>query len=123
MASNCKYDIEDFSKELGLSLSEAADLYYELVNEINSEILKLKACIAARDIENQKRIVHNIKGIAGNYRIFDVYTLSTEINNLFKGKDLDKITLLLPNYFSICQIACHEIHRYFIEKGIWPSNL
>ncbi|MDF2596197.1 MAG: hypothetical protein K0R69_2538 [Clostridia bacterium] len=123
MTPNCKYDIEGFSKELGFSLVDASELYHELVSEINSETLKLKACVAQHDIETQKRIVHNIKGITGNYRILDVYSLSTEINNLFKSEDLDKIALLWPKYFSICEIACDEIQSYFIEKGIETSTL
>jgi len=109
MASTCKYDIDGFSKELGLSLTEVTELYCELITELHSETLKLKTSIADHDIESQKRIIHNIKGITGNYRIFDVYELSSKINDLFKSANWDQAALLLPHFFYICEIAISEI--------------
>lgn len=39
MNFNCKYDIIGFSTDLGLSIKEISELYYELINELNLALL------------------------------------------------------------------------------------
>ena len=119
--SNHKPDIENFLEELGLPLQEAAELYYELADELAMETLKLQTFIAEHDLENQKRIIHNIKGFTGNYRISDVYELSSKLYDLLKLGNLDEAVLLLPHFFSLCETATREIEMFFAEKGCFRT--
>lgn len=117
MPTNCKYNIEDFVKELGLPLFEAADLYLELASEIECAVSDLKSSITTHDIKSQKRIIHNIKGLTGNYRISDIHALSSEINTLFKSGDFEQALSLFPAFFCICEAAVSEIKTYFSSRS------
>lgn len=49
MNFNCKYDIIGFSTDLGLSIKEISELYYELINELNLALLELKTLVDGQD--------------------------------------------------------------------------
>ncbi|WP_459479487.1 Hpt domain-containing protein [Clostridium saccharoperbutylacetonicum] len=116
MNFNCKYDIIGFSTDLGLSIKEISELYYELIDELNLALLELKALVNGQDYTKIQNIIHNIKGVSGNYRITDIYKETTRINDLLISNDYSTLKKDLTNLFTICIDAQNEI-RFFFEQA------
>ncbi|WP_297417576.1 Hpt domain-containing protein [Clostridium sp.] len=119
MDYNTKYDITGFTIELGLSLEEVYVLYAELISEINSAISEIKFLIDKKDITKIKKIIHNLKGVSGNYRITDVYVETSRINDMLKFENYNNLELDLNNLFNICDMAIKQIKNYFNQKSIY----
>ena len=117
MNFNCKYDIIGFSTDLGLSIKEISELYYELIDELNLALLELKALVNGQDYTKIQNIIHNIKGVSGNYRITDIYKETTRINDLLISNDYSTLKKDLTNLFTICIDAQNEI-RFFFEQAL-----
>lgn len=117
MNFNCKYDIIGFSTDLGLSIKEISELYYELINELNLALLELKALVDGQDYTKIQKIIHNIKGVSGNYRINDIYNETTRINDLLSSNEYSTLKKDLTNLFTICIDAQNEI-RFFFEQAL-----
>jgi chemotaxis protein histidine kinase CheA len=117
MNFNCKYDITGFSTDLGLSIKEISELYYELINELNLALLELKTLVDGQDYTKIQKIIHNIKGVSGNYRINDIYNETTRINDLLSSNDYSTLKKDLTNLFAICIDAQNEI-RFFFEQAL-----
>lgn len=113
MNCNCKYDILGFANELGLSIKEVHELYAELITEVNSSLLKIKLLIDKKDFSQIQKIIHNIKGVSGNYRITDIYEETAKINDNLKAHNYTNIEHDLNNLFIISIKAQNEIRRFF----------
>jgi DNA-binding transcriptional MerR regulator len=120
MKSYCKYDIQGFADSLGLPIEDIEDLYNELITELNSETLKLKKAAAEQDLNTIKNTIHNIKGVTGNYRIFDVYNETITISNSLKLDGSSNIDQLLNNLYTISENAIGEIRKFFL---LWHIHL
>jgi len=117
MDTNCRYDLEGFSIDLGLPDEDMADLFSDFIKEINSEISKVKICLAEKDLDGIERINHNIKGISVNYRILDIYEETIKISKVLKNGDYDNIQPLYDNFFVITENAIKTIAYYFEQKS------
>ena len=113
-----KYHIMGFTHDLGLNINEVSELYAELIAEINSAILELKVLIAEQDLEKIQKIIHNIKGVSGNYRITDVYRETIKINDTLKTRNYNTLETDLNNLFNICDAAIKEIKNFFEQRSI-----
>ena len=112
-----KYDIQSFSDDLGLSTKDIADLYDELIQEINNELHQLKHSIHDNDLQSAREIMHNLKGISGNYRITDIHEQTVKIQAVLKNMTTDNLEPLFENYFTICHNAIIDIKLYFEQAG------
>lgn len=113
MKSYCKYDIQGFADSLGLPIEEIAELYNELINELNQEIVKLKEAAAEQDINTVKKILHNIKGVTGNYKIFDIYNETITISNTLKLDGSHNIDKIINKFSAVSEDAIYEIRKFF----------
>ena len=118
MNYSCRYDILGFTKDLGLNFQEVHNLYTELINEINSALAELKMLIDKNDITNICKIIHNIKGVTGNYRVTDIYKETIKINDSLKSNNYTSLKSDLNNLINICYSAMKEIQNYFSQKSI-----
>lgn len=116
MNSNCRYDLNGFSNDLGLPIEDIADLYYDLIAEINSEISKAKTFLYEKNLNELKQINHNIKGITANYRILDLYEETIKISNALTKGDFKNIEFLFNNFFAISDNAVKEVAKYFKQN-------
>lgn len=122
MGDICKYDIDGFMKDLGLNLEEVSDLYSELINEINLAIAQITNLINKDDLQEIQKIIHNIKGVTGNYRITDLYTQTTKIYDLLKSESYNDLQRDLKNLINTCNNALKEIQNYFSHHSILIYN-
>ena len=112
------YDITGFTHDLGLTMEEVSKFYAELINEINSAIVELKLLMIKEDLANIKKIIHNIKGVSGNYRISDIYSKTTKINDSLKANNYTTLEKDLYNLFDVSDMAINEIKAFFKQKSI-----
>ncbi|WP_270565388.1 Hpt domain-containing protein [Clostridium beijerinckii] len=118
MNYNRDYDIICFSNDLGLNLQQVSELYAELINEFNLALSELKISITKNDLANIQKIIHNLKGLSGNYRITDVYEETTKINNLLKNSNYNNIEPHLSNLLTVISIALKKIRNFFYQRSI-----
>lgn len=118
MDYNNKYDIVAFSNDLGLSIYEVSELYAELVHELNSALLELKLLIENKDISKIQKIIHNIKGVSGNYRLADIYEETSKINDALKNNEYAEFERDFRHLFNITHTAIKEITNFFKRKSI-----
>ncbi len=118
MDYNNKYDIVGFAHDLGLSIEDVSELYSELVHELNSAILELKLLIADKNFAKIQKIIHNIKGVSGNYRLMDIYDETSKINDALKNTEYREFEKDLNHLFNITYAAIKEITNFFKRKSI-----
>ena len=118
MDFNIEYYIIKFTNDLGLSINEVSKLYVEFIIEINSAVLELKILINKQDLEKTQKIIHNIKGVSGNYRIITIYRQSTKIDDTLKDKNYTGLGNDLIHLCDICDIAVKEITSFFNHRSI-----
>lgn len=123
MDLNCKYDIEGFTADLGLPLAEIAALYSELAGEFLSQIGNLRQLLIVEDWDAIKMIIHDMKGIAVNYRITDVYEIAAIINNRLKAGRITGISPEFDKLFALAEAAVVILKEYFAQKGFQLDNL
>ena len=113
-----KYDIIGFTHDLGLTIEEVSKFYAELINEINSALIELKFLMTKKDLVKIQKIIHNIKGVSGNYRISDIYRETTKINDALKNNDYTTLEKDLNHLFDISDMAIKEIKNFFKQRSI-----
>ncbi|WP_160683500.1 Hpt domain-containing protein [Clostridium sp. C2-6-12] len=118
MDYNNKYDIVGFAHDLGLSIEDVSELYAELVHELNLALLELKILMIDRDIKKIQNIVHNIKGVSGNYRLTDLYEETSKINDALKNSDYPDFEKDLNHLFNVTYGSIKEITNFFKRKSI-----
>ena len=119
MDYHSKYDIIGFANDLGLSIREVSELYVELIYELNSALSELRVLITKEDIIKIQKIIHNIKGVCGNYRITDIYEETKKINNSLKTVLYTELEKDLNHLFNIIHIAIKDIQSFFNQKSIF----
>ena len=117
MDSNCRYDLEGFANDLGLTIEEVADLFFDLINEMNSEIYKIKTFLKEKNLDELKRVNHNVKGISANYRILDIYEETQTISDALRQGDFQSIEAHFNTFFTVSEKAFKDITAYFKKKG------
>lgn len=118
MDYNNKYDIVGFAHDLGLSIEDVSELYAELVHELNSAITQLKLLMEQKDFIKTQKIIHNIKGVSGNYRLTDLYNETSKINDALKNREYPDFEKDLNYLFNITYAAIKEITNFFKRKSI-----
>lgn len=118
MDYNNKYDIVGFSHDLGLSIEGASELYSELVHELNVALLELKVLMGDKDLVKIQKIVHNIKGVSGNYRLTDLYDETSKINDALKNPEYPDFEKDLNRLFNITYGTIKDITNFFKRKSI-----
>jgi hypothetical protein len=117
MIYSSKYDIIGFSKDLGLDISEVSELYSELINELNLSISNLEIFMNKKDLINIYKVIHNMKGLSGNYRLTDIYKETSKINYYLKDNNYNNLELDLNNLFIIIRMAEKEIRNFFKQQS------
>ncbi len=112
------YDIIGFSNDLGLNLQQVSELYAELINEFSLALSELRVSMIEMDLASIKKIIHNLKGLSGNYRITDIYEETTKINDLLKNSNYNNLELDLNNLITVSNIASEKIKSFFYQKSI-----
>lgn len=91
-------DILTFQTELGLEEEELKDLYGNLMEELREIRKELRQTFARGDSQQFFKAIHNLKGVAGSYRLFPVFDQARKID---AGKSQGLSALSLEDYASL----------------------
>ena len=91
MNKNLIKDVLTFQAELGLEEQELKDLYRHLMAELREIRKALRQNFTEGDADRYFKAIHNLKGVAGSYRLFDVYDQARKID-AGKGQGLSGMT-------------------------------
>ena len=112
-----RYDIEEFTKALGVSTEEMAGLFSSYIAEMEGEIAEMQAQLAKKDWKMLQRVVHNIKGVSGNLHINDVYKEAFSFDIMLKEGDTGAAHEHVERLVKLITGSEIEIREYFFVKG------
>lgn len=86
----------------GIELWQDKDLYYSslksFIEKFSKSPLELESMINKGNVEEAIDLIHTVKGVSGNLRINQIYTISTEINRILKLNELENINDLIKTF-------------------------
>ena len=115
---NETYKIENLAKDLELDCVDITDLYITYLDEIDGFCQKLRESFGKKDFEELRNQVHDIRGVAGNLLIQDVFEEATTFGRLLKDgilvnakEHMEKLSDLLTN-------SKNKVEQSFSEVNI-----
>ena len=81
------YDIVKLAKDLELDYTDITDLYVSYIDEINSHCHNIKEYFYKNNFVELKMEIHNVKGVAANLLLFDVFEETVLLENLLNHGD------------------------------------
>lgn len=113
MSDDQVVDFAAFMDETGLDDESLKELYIELLEEIDEESKKLLPLLSEGNFTLLGRVVHNIKGISGSYRLQFVYRQAVELNARMKENKLEGIEAEAERLGILIEEAVVEIRHHF----------
>ena len=87
------FDPSRLVKTMGLNQKEADEFVFELIDQLESAIIRLDEKIEEEDFDGMERIIHDLKGAASNIGTGGVADILIDYNNEMKNcKDLEIAT-------------------------------
>ena len=104
-------DFNKFRTEIGVDDETLKELYEFFLEELIQQKENMKVQI---EIEEVKKILHNIKGISGNYKVIKVYELSSKVYDelRIKGKDYSELNYMINKIEKLIDEAINEIKEF-----------
>ena len=82
------YDILELAKDLDLEYEDITDLYISYIEEISNHCHKLNEAFFRKDYVGLQSEIHNVKGVAANLLLKDVFAEADSFERLLKKGDL-----------------------------------
>ncbi|NTV90371.1 MAG: response regulator [Clostridiales bacterium] len=80
--------ISRLTDEIGFDAVEAEEIFATFIAQINSAITNIKSCLEKNDFVEPGRLIHQIKGTAGNIGIVSVQKLAEEFEQAIKKQNI-----------------------------------
>ena len=88
---------------------EMADLVDLFVDELGDRIESLEQAMAASDLEQLRKLSHQLKGAAGGYGFMPITDLAGEVEKLVKnGQEISTVAKSLQDLVSLCKRAARS---------------
>ncbi len=113
-----QFNIKKFASDLNIDFEEAWNLYSEYLREVKIQITQASAYLQEKDWENLKKVIHNIKGLSSNYRIFNIFTEAEALDKELKNNVEVNARLYVDRLFVMVKNAENAIKNFFRENGI-----
>lgn len=82
------YDIQGLAKDLELDYEDITDLYISYIDEVDNHCKRLKEITYKKDYIKLKMEIHNVKGVAANLLLNDVFDEADKFEKLLNQDDL-----------------------------------
>lgn len=107
-------DFNKFRTEIGVDDETLKELYEFFLQELIQQKENMKVQIEKEEIKEVKKILHNIKGISGNYKAIKVYELSSKVYDELrvKGKDYSELNYMINKIEKLIDEAINEIKEF-----------
>lgn len=106
-------DFDKFMENIGLDYEGIRDLYSIFINEITKEKENMESYISLGKIDELSKVIHNIKGVSGNYRALNIFEVSKKIDEKLKQKDNENLHYYIIALSEIIEESISIINRYF----------
>lgn len=106
-------DFKAFMDETGIDEELLVTLYQTFLEEITEENDNMINAYQNNDYDELTKIIHNIKGVLGSYRVTIAYDKATHLNSLVKQKEFNKLDLLIKDLSFEISRAVKEIENHF----------
>jgi len=108
-------DIDVFNKDIGLDYETLKELYLVFVEEINQEKEAVNNQLTLREFEKLRKSIHNVKGIASNYRAQYVFENAKKIDLKLNNEDYENLSSYISDFSKAIEEAEEEITKYFVQ--------
>ena len=112
------YKIENLAKDLELDCVDITDLYITYLDEIDGFCQKLRESFGKKDFEELRNQVHDIRGVAGNLLIQDVFEEATTFGRLLKDGVLANANEHVENLVALLSNSKIKVEQSFAEINI-----
>ena len=112
------YDIVSLASDLELDYTDITDLYVSYIDEINDHCDKLQKIYYKKDFAELKNEIHNVKGVAANLLIKDVFDEASSFEKLLKHGDFADSKEHLKNLSNLVVNSKDKIIRSFADVNI-----
>lgn len=113
-----RYNICELANDLEVNVEGVANLFSGFIEEMKTDISRMKGFCEKKDWNSLERIVHNIKGVSANLNISDVYAEATEFDELLKKNIVENIEVRIEILEALMQNAETDIRGFFAENNI-----
>lgn len=73
-------DFEAFIKETQVDKEVVIELYEVFLDELSDEKDKIHTCLLSENYTHLQKVIHNIKGISGSYKVYKVFEIACSID-------------------------------------------
>jgi len=112
------YDIVGLAKDLELGYEDITDLYTSYISQIDEHCQKLKEIFYKNDIMELKNEIHNIKGLAANLLIKDVFEEADSFEMLLKQGDFVSSKEHVENLSNLLINSQHKVIQSFAQVNV-----
>lgn len=106
-------DFDGFMENVGLEYEGIGDLYSIFIDEITKEKENMKKYMSLGKFDELSRVIHNIKGVSGNYRALNIFEVSRIIDEKLKQKDNKNLHYYIIALSELIEESISVINRYF----------
>ena len=110
--------VEVFMINNEIDIEEAAELYAVFLNELIACTDELKQSMGKGDKEAMLSVIHNIKGIASSYMLYDTYEIVSDIYLQLKKDSIQDMDNRMQSLLAEVASERDKIIKYFKKSGI-----
>lgn len=112
------YNIDSFAESLGLELDDVAELYKAYIIDADKFRRDLLDAYYKKEWDSLEKVVHGIKGAAGNINIKDVYAEAALYHEKLKRHDMSRTSDHVKKLICLIDGSIISISDFFEEKNI-----
>ncbi|MDQ2084922.1 Hpt domain-containing protein [Herbivorax sp. ANBcel31] len=109
-------DFDSFIDDAGIDRETMKELYEVFLEEVLEEKEKLQYYFFHDNNQMMKKTIHNIKGISGSYKAYEIYDIAKELDEKLKNEEKTKSDFQIEELIKYIEIASQEINLYFENK-------
>ena len=112
MTAEVKINVEEVSQELKIR----PEIYLKIVSSFSETLLQkmrdLSSALQTKDLEEMRRILHEIKGTSGNLRLHNIYGPQETLHLAVKANEDEE---KLNNYLDELKTETEKLRQYLRE--------
>jgi len=106
-------DFDAFQEDLGLDYNHMKEFYLIFAEEICKEKEKIDRNLLEWKTDEIAKSIHNLKGVAANYRAIKVLEICKKIDMKFKNHNIENINYYLTALEEEIDETVDVIHHFF----------
>ena len=117
------FDVKTGLTRVGGNVDFYKKLLKEFVEEFGQVAEEMRDILLKGDIQSGKRLVHTIKGVAGNLAATELYEITKEFEAAFKQSDKDNFLSLMNRFDTSLNQVVASVKRFGSNKPIQDQKI